>query len=78
MDQTMDKLQKINKDKALSDDSKDLIDKAKKHILYSMQDIIVPTGTRPEASEEISLSLEEIAFSEPKPTEDKVISLLSK
>ena len=74
----MDKLQKINKDKALSDDSNDLIDKAKKHILYSLQDIIVPTGTRPEASEEISLPLELIGFSEPKPTEDKVTSLLSK
>ena len=74
----MDKLQKVNKDKALSDDSKDLIDKAKKHILYSLQDIIVPTGTRPEASEEISLPLEVIGFSEPKPTEDKVTSLLSK
>ena len=74
-DKTMNKMRKMDKDKTLSDDSKDLIDKARKHILYSLQDIIVPTGAGQEASEEVPKM--GIASTEPKPTEGTITDFRS-
>ena len=72
MVKTMDKMRKMDKYKTLSDDYKDLIDKAKNHILNSLQDILVPTGAEQEASEEVPLPQMEIASAELKPTEGPI------
>ena len=74
MDTTVNKMRKINKDEALSDDTVDLIDKAKTHFLNSLQDIIVPLLR---SEEKFTFPQMEMAFAEPTPTEGTITNLRS-